>query len=108
MVQIENIPRSLRKKGLDKKLLKVVEANNIVFMGIFGSFIRSEQKKKSDVDIAIRFKEGSRKSLLDLVEVELELGKVFGRKIDLGEVDALNVHVKDEILNSLKVIYAEG
>ena len=108
MVQIKNIPRSLRKKGLEKKLLKVVESNNIVFMGIFGSYIRGEQRKRSDVDIAIRFKEGSRKSLLDLVEVELELGKVFGRKIDLGEVDALNVHIKDEILNSLKVIYAEG
>lgn len=108
MLHLENIPVGLRKQGLDKKLLKVVGDNSIVFMAIFGSFVRGDHGKRSDVDIAIRFKEGSRKSLLDLVEVEMELGKAFGRKIDLGEVDALNVHVKDEILKSLKVIYAEG
>jgi hypothetical protein len=108
MIKIVNIPEPLRKKDLDRELEKVVEDNDIVFMGIFGSFVRGEQKKNSDVDVAIRFRPGARKTLLDLVEIESRLGEVFGRKVDLGEVEGLNRHLKDEILNSMKVVYAEG
>ena len=71
MVQFGNIPTTLRKKGLEAKLLKVCRDNDVVFMGIFGSYVRGEQKRGSDVDIAIRYRKGSRKSLFDLVELQI-------------------------------------
>jgi len=45
MIEIDNLPIQLKKKGLEKKLVKICEENDIVFMAVFGSFVRGEQKK---------------------------------------------------------------
>ncbi len=105
MVEIKNIPTLLRKRGLKEKLLKICEENDVVYMAIFGSFVKGEQKKKSDIDILIKYRNGVKKSLLDLVGLELKLSRLFGRKVDLGEIEALNKYVKKEILTSMRVIY---
>jgi predicted nucleotidyltransferase len=84
MVQFGNIPTKLRKKGLEEKLLKVCHENDVVYMGIFGSYVRDEQKRGSDVDIAIKYRKGARKSLFDLVELQMTLSRMFGRKVDLA------------------------
>ena len=65
MVNSKNIPTSLRKKGTAQKLQKILAENDVVFLGIFGSFAHGEQRKNSDLDLAIRFRKGSRKSLLE-------------------------------------------
>jgi predicted nucleotidyltransferase len=59
----------LRRKGLEEKLAEICRKNDIVFLAIFGSFVRGEQKRKSDIDIAIEFERNSEKSLLDLVRI---------------------------------------
>jgi uncharacterized protein len=107
MVQFSNIPMKLRKRGLEGKLLKVCQDNDVVFMGIFGSFVRGEQKRGSDVDIAIRYRKGTQKSLFDLVELQQALSRTFGRKVDLGEFDFLNPYIIDEVKKQIKVVYEE-
>jgi predicted nucleotidyltransferase len=107
MVQFGNIPTTLRKKGLETKLLKVCQENDVVFMGIFGSFVRGEQKRGSDVDIAFRYRKGARKSLFDLVELQLTLTRIFGRKVDLGEFDCINPYIIEDVKKQMKVIYEE-
>ena len=108
MVNAKNIPVSLRKKGTAEKLQKILVENDVVFLGIFGSFARGDQRKNSDLDIAIRFRKGARKSLLDLVEVQYKLQKIFGHKVDLGEVDGISRFIKAEVMQSMRVIYAQG
>jgi predicted nucleotidyltransferase len=81
---IERLPEELRKKGLRERLLRVCRENDIVFMAVFGSFARREQGKRSDIDIAIEFRENGGKSLLDLIRIKEELRKIFKRKVDLG------------------------
>jgi len=106
MIEIKKLPMQLRKKGLGEKLVKICEKNDIVFMAIFGSFVRGEQRKRSDIDILIKFKENSGKTLFDLVAIEYKLRNVFKRKIDLVEIDGLrNKYIRQEVLNSMKVIY---
>jgi uncharacterized protein len=107
MVQFDNIPTTLRKKGLGEKLLKVCIDNDVVFMGIFGSFVRGEQKRGSDVDIAIRYRKGTRKSLFDLVELQQTLTRAFGKKVDLGEYDCINPYIIDDVKKQIKVVYEE-
>ena len=108
MVQFGNIPTRLRKRGLEGKLLKVCQDNDVVFMGIFGSFVRGEQKRGSDVDIAIRYRKGAIKSLFDLVELQQALSRTFGRKVDLGEFDCINPYIIDEVKKQMKVVYEES
>lgn len=105
IIAIQNLSRQLRKKGLQEKLVKICEENDIVFMAIFGSFVRGEQTNKSDIDIAIEFNESQSKTLLDLVHVENELSKMFERKVDLGIFSTLNPYIIDDVKKEMRVIY---
>ena len=95
----------LRKKGLEEKLSRNLQENDVVFLAVFGSFVRGEQNKKSDVDIAIEFDKGKRKTLLDLVRLEDELSKVFKRKVDLGIFSSLNPYIVEDVKREMRVIY---
>mgnify|MGYP000094187282 FL=1 len=105
MITIEKLPRQLRGKGLEERLAKICEENDIVFMAIFGSFVRGEETEKSDIDIAIEFDKSKPKSLLDLVRVEHELSKIFKRKVDLGIFHTLNPYIIEDVKKEMMVIY---
>jgi predicted nucleotidyltransferase len=104
-IEAQNLPEELRREGLEEKLAEICRKNDIVFMAIFGSFVRGEQNRKSDIDIAIEFERNSEKSLLDLVRIENELRKVFKRKVDLGTFSSLNPYIVEDVKNEMRVIY---
>jgi len=104
-IEVEKLPKVLRKKGIEEKLVKICKENDIVFLALFGSFVREEQKSKSDVDIAIEFDKSKRKTLLDLVRLEDELSKVFKRKVDLGIFSSLNPYIVEDVKREMRVIY---
>jgi predicted nucleotidyltransferase len=83
-LRTEALPKALQKKGLDQEIAEICDRNDIVFMAVFGSVVRGEQRRTSDIDVAIEFDKRKRKSLFDLVHVENELTRAFGRKVDLG------------------------
>lgn len=60
-----------KPKALKKIILPILRHSDVVRAGVFGSFLRGELKKKSDIDILVKFK--GRKSLLDLVGLKLLL-----------------------------------
>jgi len=105
MIEVKNIPAQIRKKGLGERLAEICEKNGIVFMAIFGSFVRGEQKRGSDIDIAIRYADGERKSLFDLVELQERLKRLFGRKVDVGELDSISPYVIDYVKKEMRIIY---
>jgi uncharacterized protein len=103
--QVEKLPKALKQTGLEKRLSKICENNDVSFLAVFGSFVRGEQKDESDVDIAIEFDKSKRKTLLDLLRLENELSEVFKRKVDLGVFSSLNPYIVDDIKNEMLVIY---
>jgi predicted nucleotidyltransferase len=105
MEKIGTLPPKLMKRGLREKLLKVCEDNDISFMALFGSFVRGEEKRGSDIDTAIEFADKSHKSLLDLVHIENELKRIFGRKVDLGIFSAINPLIIEDVKKQMMVIY---
>jgi len=52
-------------------------------IGIFGSFVRGEQKKRSDLDILVEFDEENIPSFLNLIEMERYLQRLLRKKVDL-------------------------
>ena len=104
-IQIEKLPKPLRTSGLEKKLAKICSENDVTFLAVFGSFVRGEQHRGSDVDIAIEFDSSKDKTLLDLIHLEGELSKVFKRKVDLGIFSSLHPYVIDDIKKEMCVIY---
>ena len=88
-----------KKKNIDKltkKIIPILKRHDVVKAGIFGSFVRGEAKRRSDIDILIKFK--GRKSLLDLARVEIELEKRLRRKADVLTYDSIHPLLKDRIL----------
>ena len=99
------MPKILQKRGLKEKIAEICKRNDIIFMAIFGSFVRGEQKRTSDIDIAIEFDKNKAKSLFDLVRIENELTKVFKKKVDLGIFSSLSPYVVEDVRKEMRVIY---
>lgn len=65
-------------------------------IAIFGSFVRGEQKKASDIDILVEFYDVP--DLLKLIECENYLEKILGIKVDLVRKEAIRKELRDQIL----------
>jgi hypothetical protein len=99
----------MKAKGInirnENQLIALCKKNNIIFLGVFGSYSRGEQKERSDIDILVRF--SKRKSLIDLVRIERQLSEVLKRKVDLVTEGSVSPYMIDSIRKELKVIYNE-
>ena len=73
---------------------------------IFGSVARGEDTSQSDIDMLVEFK--GKKSLLNLVALEMALTKRYGRKVDAVTYNSLHPLLRDRILKEQKIIYGQG
>jgi uncharacterized protein len=85
------------------RMIDICRQNDVSMIGVFGSMARGEAKKKSDIDLIVRF--SKRKSLLAIVRLERELSEALGRKVDLLTEAALSPYIRDSVLKELKVVY---
>jgi predicted nucleotidyltransferase len=87
-IEVKNIILSRLKKFDPQKV------------GIFGSFARGDNKKGSDIDILVEFK--NIPSLLALIKLENDLSEILGIKVDLVTTGALkNKRIKKSIKKDL-------
>ena len=66
-------------------------------IGIFGSYIKKEQKRKSDVDILVDFYETI--DLFTFIELENYLSEILEVKVDLVMKETLKPRLKQKILS---------
>lgn len=83
-------------KSIEKAIIPILKKNNVTKAGIFGSYARGEQKKRSDLDLLIQFK--GRRSLLDLVHLKFELEKKIKKKVDVLTYKSISPLLKKEII----------
>jgi len=65
-------------------------------MGIFGSYVRGEQREDSDLDVLVDLGDGM--TLIDLAGLQLELADALGLRVDLAMKDALKPRIEKRIL----------
>jgi len=70
-------------------------------IGIFGSFVRGEQKKRSDIDILVEYDEIP--DLFEFINLERYLKRLLRKKVDLVRKEAIRPELKDRILR--EVVY---
>ncbi len=63
-------------------------------IGIFGSYIRGEETKKSDLDIFVELEKNAEMGLLGFVQLENYLSDALGLKIDLVLKSTLKTYFK--------------
>ena len=76
----------------------LTERYGVAEIGIFGSYVRGEQRADSDLDILIELERPARISLIDLVELELYLSDLLGIKVDLAIKKNLKPRIGERIL----------
>jgi predicted nucleotidyltransferase len=81
-------------------ILRHLKEFDPIKIGIFGSFARGDNKKGSDIDILVEFKESP--TLLTLIKLENDLSDILGIKVDLITTGALkNKRIKKSIEKDL-------
>jgi predicted nucleotidyltransferase len=76
-------------------------------LSIFGSSLRDDFNKNSDIDILVSFNKNSNITLFDIIELEKEFSELLNREVDIVEKEALKNPIrKDKILSTREIIYA--
>ncbi len=70
-------------------------------LGVFGSYVRGQQKAKSDIDLLVEFERPV--SLLGLVSLENHLSDLFSVKVDLVPKREIRPELKEKIIK--EVVY---
>ena len=81
------------------------QRHSIRRLSLFGSVLRDDFNPASDVDVLIEFEPGTRIGLIRLARLELELGEILGRKVDLNTPGFLSKYYRKQILAEAEVQY---
>ncbi|MCD4815281.1 MAG: nucleotidyltransferase family protein [Methanosarcinales archaeon] len=94
------------KNKIDQIIMKLRENKSVLeekykvkTLGVFGSYVRGEQKEGSDLDILVEFQEPV--GLFKFMELEEFLGKNTGVKVDLVSRKALKPRIGKYILEEV-------
>ena len=88
--------------SIKNKALPILIKAGVKRCSIFGSYVRGENRKNSDIDLLVDFPQG--KGFFDFVDLQLELEDKLGKKVDLIEYNAIKPRLKQYILNEQMVI----
>lgn len=91
---------------IKRKIVPILKKQGVLKAALFGSFARGKANKSSDVDLLVKLKKD--KSLLDLVELKIELEEILDRKVDLVTYNSLHPLLKKIVLNEQKIIYEKS
>ena len=80
-----------------KTFNKILKKHDVKKAALFGSIVRGEDNKESDIDLLIEFK--GKKSLLDLAGLKIELQETVKRQVDVITYNSLHHLLRERILN---------
>ena len=86
-------------KIIRQHLPKLIQNYNISYLGIFGSYIRGEQKEDSDLDILVEFYKEP--DLLEFIGLKQELSETLGVEVDHVMKSALKPRIGKKILEEV-------
>ncbi len=79
-----------------EKTLPILARYGAKRAGVFGSVVRGEMRRNSDIDILVEL--GKDLSLLDVVGIQQELEDALGRSVDLVEYESIKARIRERIL----------
>ncbi|MHB1686211.1 MAG: nucleotidyltransferase family protein [Ignavibacteriaceae bacterium] len=89
-----------------KDIFKILQSNQNLLkkyrvkkIGLFGSYVRNEASKKSDIDLLVDFEE---KTFDNFIELAFELEKIFNRKVDLLTEKGVSPYILPYIKNEVQ------
>jgi len=87
---------------LRREVPRLQEEYAVRSFGLFGSYVRGEQGKKSDLDILVDFLRPP--GMFKFLDLERELSALLGVRVDLVQKDALKPAIGRRILHEVIVV----
>ncbi len=78
------------------RIVEILQKHQVKRASLFGSVARGKATEDSDIDLLVEFE--GRKSLLDLVDLKLDLEDTFHREFDVLTYDSLHPLLRERIL----------
>ena len=94
--------------GIDipgEKIKVFCRRNHIRRMAYFGSVLRRDFSRRSDIDVLVEFKRGRNPGLLGLVGMQMELAKIHRRKVDLRTPNDLSKYIRSRVVRNARIQY---
>ena len=89
------------KQTLQIQKSHLYEQYGVTEIGVFGSYVRGEQRPDSDIDILIELERPPKISLMGLVGLELYLSDLLGIKVDIAIKKNLRKRIGRRILQEV-------
>lgn len=71
-------------------------------IGVFGSWVRGEQKESSDIDVLVDF--DRQVGLFEIMELQEYLESIFDCKVDIAPRDSLRKYIGQHILAEVQYL----
>jgi uncharacterized protein len=97
---------ALRRDGILKAVRgnkKKIRSFGVKRIGLFGSYVRGEQKRGSDVDLLVEFEKGT-KTFDNYMGAKFFLEDLLGRRVDLVISESVKPLIRPHIMK--EVLYA--
>jgi len=88
------------------RIAEFCRRHGITRLSLFGSILRDDFTRDSDIDVLVEFEPGETPSLLDLGGMQVELSEMLGREADLKTPGFLSPRIRDQVAREGQVQYA--
>ncbi len=89
-----------------ERLAEFCRRNQIRRLALFGSVLTDRFGPDSDVDVLVEYEPEAVVSYLDMARMEIELGEILGRQVDLRTPAELSRYFRDKVIATAEVQYA--
>lgn len=89
----------------DQGLRAFCQRHGIARLALFGSVLRDDFGPASDVDVLVEFLPGRGAGLIAFAGMELELGELLGRRVDLNTAGFLSPYFVDTVAREALPLY---
>jgi len=90
------------KDKIKETVVPILKRHNVKRASLFGSIVRDDYTEGSDIDILVELQEDS--SLLDFIDIKLEIEDATNKKVDLVEYDMIKPALRKYILSEQEAI----
>ena len=84
-----------------------LRALGVTKLGLFGSFVRGEQRPDSDIDLLVEFDPGQ-KTFDNFMQLGFLLEDLFERRVELVTSESLSLHIRPYVMDEVEYAVVSG
>ncbi len=100
---MNNATLDQKREQLQQLLPDLRQRYGVTEMWLFGSYVRGEQTAASDLDVLVSF-DNDNLTLIQFIELQLELSDKLGVKVDLVEREGLKPYIGTQVIQEMVTV----